>query len=242
LAQPERDVAGAAVVLDEDWLRRQLRLALAIDRRDGIGDRGGDAWRLGEARRSPVVLARSLVRLWREPALLERVRVAGAAIRVITPKPRETRGAPFGPGVEWLALEDRFAFYGGSISFIGTSGMAPSGVDPTVPVRGPFSADSRWVTVPEVWPHGPIRPTEAQAAVFKALWSFLGEPMTGERIMQCAGLKSDKPIDVFKVKGRDKGKSEPERRLAAYGALVVTPQRQGLYSMPCAAASSLAPA
>jgi hypothetical protein len=66
--------------------------------------------------------------------------------------------------------------------------------------------------------------------------------MTGERIMQRAGLKSDKPIDVFKVKSRDKGKPEPERRLAAYGALVVTQQRQGLYAMPCAAASSLAPA
>jgi len=235
---------GAAVALDEDWLRRQLRLALAIDSRDGIDDLGDDAWRLGDARRSPVILARNLVRLWREPALLERVRVAGAAIRVITPKPRETRGAPFGPGVEWLALEERFAFYGGGISFIGERGeQSPvQAADPTTPVHGPFSADFRWVTVPEVWPHGPIRLTEAQAAVFKALWSFRGEPMTGERIMQRAGLKSDKPIDVFKVKGRDKGKPEPERRLAAYGALVVTQQRQGLYAMPCAAASSLAPA
>ena len=51
------------------------------------------------------------VRLWREPALLDRVRVAGGDVQVITPKPRETRGAPFGPSVQWLALEDRFAFY-----------------------------------------------------------------------------------------------------------------------------------
>jgi hypothetical protein len=60
--------------------------------------------------------------------------------------------------------------------------------------------------------------------------------------MQRAGLESDKPVDVFKVKRRDKGKPEVERRQAAYHALVVTQQRQGLYSMPCAPASSFAPA
>ena len=48
--------------------------------------------------------------------------------------------------------------------------------------------------------------------------------------------KSDKPIDLFKIKSKDKGKPEHEARLAAYGALVVTQQRAGLYSMPCAAA------
>jgi hypothetical protein len=51
--------------------------------------------------------------------LLDRVRVAGGNIRVITPRPRTTRGSPFGSGVEWLALEERFTFYGGGISFIG---------------------------------------------------------------------------------------------------------------------------
>lgn len=58
----------------------------------------------------------------------------------------------------------------------------------------------------------------------------------GERVMQRAGQKSDKPIDLFKIKSKDKGKPEHEARLAAYGALVVTQQRAGLYSMPCAAA------
>lgn len=41
-------------------------------------------------------------RVLQEPALLDRVRVAGGDIRVITPRPRTTRGSPFGPGVEWL--------------------------------------------------------------------------------------------------------------------------------------------
>lgn len=225
----------AALALDEEWLRRKLRLALSIESRDGIDALGEGVWRLGDARRSPVLLARDIVRLWREPALLERVRVAGGAIRVITPKPRETRGAPFGPGVEWLALEDRFAFYAGGIAFIGMPGEPsdPQASDPTTPVYGPFSADFRWVTLPD-WPHGPIHLTQAQAAVFKALWSFKGEPRRAEQIMRRAGFDSAKPIDVFKVKARDRGKPEAEGPLAAYRALVVKQKRAGLYAMPCA--------
>ena len=231
----------AALALDEEWLRRKLRLALSIESRDGIDALGDGVWRLGDSRCSPVLLARDLIRLWREPALLERVRVAGGPIRVITPKPRETRGAPFGPGVEWLALEDRFAFYGGGISFIAPTGEPPAAQasDPRTPVKGPFSADFRWVTLPE-GPHGPIRLTEAQAAVFDALWSFKGEPRTAEQVMRRAGLDSAKPIDVFKVKTRDKGKPEAEGPLFAYRALVVVQGRQGLYSMPCAAAATAA--
>lgn len=232
---------AVALRLDEDWLRRKLRLALSIESRDGIDALGDGVWRLGDSRCSPVLLARDLIRLWREPALLERVRVAGGAIRVITPKPRETRGAPFGPAVEWLALEDRFAFYGGGISFIAPTGEPPAAQasDPRTPVKGPFSADFRWVTLPE-GPHGPIRLTEAQAAVFDALWSFKGEPRTAEQVMRRAGLDSAKPIDVFKVKTRDKGKPEAEGPLFAYRALVVVQGRQGLYSMPCAAAATAA--
>ena len=231
---------GAALALDEDWLRQKLRLALEIESRDGVDDLGGGVWRLGDSRRSPVLLARDIVRLWREPTLLDRVRVACADIRVITPKPRETRGAPFGAGVEWLALEDRFAFYGGGVSFIGAPGeQSPAqAVDPAMPVHGPFSADFKFVTLPD-WPGGPIRCSDGQAAVFKSLWSFKGEPMTAERIMDRAGLDSDKLIDLFKVKARDKGKREAEGPLAAYRTLVVTQRRQGLYSMPCAAAASL---
>jgi hypothetical protein len=151
---------------------------------------------------------------------------------VITPKPRETRGAPFGPGVQWWALEDRFTLYGGGIALIGMPGEPPDpkASDPTTPVKGPFSADFRWVTLPE-GPHGPIRLTEAQAAVFEALWSFKGEPRTADQIMRRAGLNSDKPIDVFKVKARDKGKPEAEGPLFAYRALVVVQGRQGLYSI-----------
>ena len=227
---------GAALVLDEDWLRQKMRLALGIESRDGIDDLGGGAWRLGDARRSPVLLARDLTRVLHEPALLERVRVAGGDIRVITPRPSTTRGSPFGAGVEWLVLEERFTFYGGGITFIASpSSATPVVVDLATPVNGPFSADFKWATLPDI-SSVPIQFTDGQAKVFESLWSFRGEATTAERIMQRAGLGSDKPIDVFKIKAKDKGKPEPAAQHAAYGALVVTQKRAGLYAMPCAAA------
>ena len=70
--------------------------------------------------------------------------------------------------------------------------------------------------------------------VFEALWAFKGAEMDGERIMQRTGQKSEKPNDLFKIKAKDKGKPEPAAQHAAYGALVVTQKRAGLYSMPCA--------
>jgi hypothetical protein len=59
--------------------------------------------------------------------------------------------------------------------------------------------------------------------------------MPAERIMGSAGLKSDKPNDIFKMKARDKGRPEAEGPLVAYRTLVTTRQREGLYAMPCAA-------
>ena len=233
---PVEAIDGAALALDEDWLRQKMRLALDIESRDDIDDLGDGAWRLGNSRSSPVVLARELTRVLHEPTLLDRVRVAGSNIRVITPRPRTTRGSPFGSGVEWLALEERFTFYGGGIAFIPSiPSVAPAVADPAAPVNGPFSADFKWVTLPDVQAT-PIRFTDGQAKVFESLWSFKGEATTAERIMQRAGLGSDKPIDVFKIKAKDKGKPEPAAQHAAYGALVVTQKRAGLYAMPCAAA------
>lgn len=227
---------GAALALDEDWLRQKMRLALGIESRDGIDDLGDGVWRLGDARRSPVLLARDLTRVLQEPALLDRVRVAGGNIRIITPKPRTTRGSPFGIGVEWLALEERFTFYGSGIALVGTPSPAAQQTiaDPAKPVYGPFSADFKWATLPDI-SGTPIRFTDGQSKVFRALWSFKGEATTAERIMQRAGLDSAKPSDLFKIKPKDKGKPEPAAQHAAYGALVVTQQRAGLYSMPCAA-------
>lgn len=73
------------------------------------------------------------------------------------------------------------------------------------------------------------------------MWSFKGVAVTAERVMQRAGLDSDKPIDLFKIKARDRGKPVPEAQHTAYRELVDTQQR-GFYSMPCAVAPRLAPA
>ena len=190
---PVEAIDGAALALDEDWLRQKMRLALDIESRDDIDDLGDGVWRLGNARSSPVVLARDLTRVLHEPSLLDRVRVAGSNIRVITPRPRTTRGSPFGSGVEWLALEERFTFYGGGITFIPSVPSAvPAVADPAAPVNGPFSADFKWATLPDVQA-SPIRFTDGQAKVFGALWSFKGQATTADRIMQRAGLDSAKP-------------------------------------------------
>ncbi|MFN7644542.1 MAG: hypothetical protein ACK5PW_15905 [Burkholderiales bacterium] len=175
----------AAVILDEGWLRSKLRIALEIESRDGVTDLGDGIWRLGDARREPVLLARSLTRLWAEPAVFDRIRVPGASIRVIAPRAAQMRGAPFPTGIVWLPLEERFTFYGGGIAHIrpGTTPEPAAAADPWTPVHGPFSADFGWVTLDD-WTHGPIRCTDGQAAVFRALWSFKAEPVTAERVMQ----------------------------------------------------------
>jgi hypothetical protein len=222
---------GAALALDEVWLRKKIRLALGIESRDSIDDLGDGVWRLGDARRSPVLLVRDPTRVLREPALLDRVSVRGGDIRLITPNLHGLQNAAFGVGVYWLPLEERFAFYGDGVSFmdLGVVNRSPEpsapGMDPTVPVHGPFSEDFRWVTLPNG--SEAIRCTDAQAEVFKALWLFKGEEVTAEQIMFRANLKSDKPIDVFKAKAH----ADPKR---AYQALVITQRRAGLYSMPCA--------
>ncbi len=225
----------AAVMLDEGWLRSKLRIALEIESRDGVTDLGNGIWRLGEARREPVLLSRSLPRLWADPAVFDRIRVPGAGIRVIAPRAAEVRGVPFAAGIDWLPMEERFTFYGGGIAHIrpGATPEPPVAVDPWTPVHGPFSADFGWVTLDD-WAHGPIRCTDGQAAVFSALWSFKGAEVDGERIMTRAGQSSDKPIDLFKVKTTNKGKPEYEGPLHAYRALVKTNRRQGVYWMPCA--------
>lgn len=214
---------GAALALDEDWLRQKMRLALGIESRDGINDLGGGVWRLGDARRSPIVLARDLARVLHEPSLLDRVRVAGGDIRVITPRPSTTLGSPFGAGVEWLVLEERFTFYGSGLTLLGTPSpsVTPVAADPATPVNGPFSADFKWATLPDVQAT-PIQFTDGQSKVLGALWSFKGEATTADRIMQRAGLDSAKPSDLFKIKVKDKGKPGPAAQHAAYGVLVVT--------------------
>ena len=102
-----------ALELDESWLRSKLRTALGIESRDSVVDLDDGVWRLGAARRDPVLLARNLNRLWANQSLFDRVRVPGGNTRVIAPRTSQLRGSPFPAGTEWLPLEERFMLYGG---------------------------------------------------------------------------------------------------------------------------------
>lgn len=69
-----------------------------------------------------------------------------------------------------MPLEEWFTLYGGGIALIGSdTGQASMLVaESWATYLGPFLADFRWISLDD-WPHGPIRCTDAQAAIFKAL-------------------------------------------------------------------------
>lgn len=217
----------AAVALDDHWLHRNLRAAQDIQSEGGSAHLAGGVWLLGTAAKQPVVLTRDIQRIWREPGLLDRVRVGNGPIRVIAPAGQIARGAPIDAGVEWVGLEERFRLRGECVNFLGASGatVVRRRIEPAAPVHGPFSQDFRLVYL-DGEDVDPIRCTKAQADVFRALWEFEGKDRRAEEVMTRAGRRSSKPIDVFK--------SQPEP-LRAYKALVVSSQKEGHYRLPCAA-------
>ena len=85
-------------------------------------------------------------------------------------------------------------------------------------------------------PGDPVLLSEAQAAIFKALWNFRGEPQPGEVILNKAQSKSDRPGDLFKIKPQNKGDLRYERQKLAFDTLVMRKKdRESSYWMPCAA-------
>lgn len=215
-----------AFALDDHWLHRRLRSAQDIPSDGGLTQLAEGVWSLGTVYNLPVVLARDVHRLWREPGLLDRVRVNNGVIRVIAPAQQIVRGVPPDAGVEWFGLEDRFRLRGEIISFVGAAGSTATRRrnDPSTPVHGPFSADFRLVYL-DGEDVDPIRCRKAQADVFRALWSFEGKDRRAEDVMKRAGRRSANPIDVFK--------NHPEP-LRAYKVLVDRTQKEGLYRMLCA--------
>lgn len=224
-----------AWLFDPDWLIRKLRGALNVPAQQGPIPVISGVWRLGAYQRRPVILARSLdLMLW-QPSLLTRARGAGLPW-LIAPKPlRDVENDPLAGAAVWLPLEERFTLYGGNLSFM-EPGTVPDDVvlaDAIEAVNGPFSADFRWVHL--AGESMPIPLSEAHASVFGAFWHFGGQEQEAHNVMSRAGLTSDKPIDVFKVKTKNKGDPKYEGPLRAYRELVKTNQRAGTYVMPCAA-------
>lgn len=192
-------------------------------------------WRIGMHHRQSVLLARRLDLVLQQQSVLALGQ--GAAVPwLITPQ--LLRGGdrdPLAGGASWFPMEERFTLYDGNVSFIEVGRIAnEQALDPTEAVHGPFSADFRWVRLQDE--EAPIELSAAQAAVFKALWDLGGEPQEAHLVMSRAGLASDKPIDVFKVKAQHKGDPRYEGPLRAYKELVKTNQRAGTYAMPGAAA------
>jgi hypothetical protein len=81
------------------------------------------------------------------------------------------------------------------------------------------------------WPHGPIRLSGAQSRLFAVLWKHRHQAQTAELLMREAGLASDRPLDLFKIKAANRGDSAYEGPLHAYERLVVRQRRLWLYQL-----------
>lgn len=219
--------------IDADKLIRQFRLALEIPPQQPQSVIVDGIWSIGKHNKTPVILARSMGAVLRHQSDIKRAFRHGL---VITPKPFRTGVGSLDDKMEWLPMEERFHFYGGQIRFLDSEASPSNDADDAAsPVYGPFSENFRWVHL-DRWPHGPIALSEAQAAVFQALWHFKGVPQQSEQIMNKAGRDSTKPIDVFKVKSANKGDPNYEGPLHAYKELVSSERRAGTYTMACAIA------
>ena len=221
--------------LKPDWLTRKIRAALNLDGSQQA-ELGKGIVRLGLFDRHPVVIAPKLITLQTCPDLIERARVGRCAEPwFFTPRPlKNVDSQVLGRAAYWWSFEERFALFGGGLSFIPPGAVIEElGSEPPGPTHGPFSADFRWVFLDDA-PGDPVLLSDAQAAIFKALWHFRGKPETAEVIMTKAGLDSLKPVDIFKVKTSNKGDPRYERPKLAYDTLVRTRRREGLYWMPCA--------
>ncbi len=223
-----------AWVVDEEWLIRKLRAAFNVPTPHEVVPITTGVWRIGLHQRQAVLLARRLDLVLQQPSVLARGR--GSAVPwLITPK--RLRGVdddPVAGDARWLPMEARFTLYGGNVSFIepGTPRVDAANVSAD-PTHGPFSDDFRRVQLKGEG--APIELSAAQGAVFKALWEFGGQPQEAHVVMSRAGLGSDKPIDVFKVKAQHKGDPRYEGPLRAYKAFVKANRRAGTYALAFAA-------
>lgn len=223
-----------AWMLDEEWLIRKLRAALNVPAHQDVVRIATGIWRIGMHQRESVLLARRSDLVLQQPSAPARGRINGTPWLISPKLPRHIDHDPLGGSASWLPMEERFTLYGGNVSFIvpGTA-VGDEAHASEDSLRGPFSADFRSVRLQDE--SDAIELSAAQAAVFKALWDFGGKPQEAHVIMTRAGLNSDKPIDVFKVKKANKGDPRYEGAHRAYRALVKTNQRAGTYAMPCAA-------
>lgn len=220
--------------LDDEWLIRKLRGALDIAPQSTTTRIADGVWDIGHYRRRPVVVARRIDLVERNGLQIFHGHEPRVQSWVITPRPLgRTHQDPLAGVATWWRLEDRFALHGMTLRLLDDeregTGDAQGDVVP-VPIHGPFSDDFLWVHLDD-WPHGPIRLTESQASLFAAFWKHRQQAQSAELLMREAGLASERPIDVFKVKAANRGDPRYEGPLKAYETLVIRHRRLGLYQL-----------
>lgn len=220
--------------LDDEWLIRKLRGALDIAPQTTTFRIADGVWDIGRYRKRPVVVARRIDLVERHGLQIFHGHEPRTQSWVITPRPLGRLSLdPLAGIATWWHLEDRFALHGMALRLLDDAQEDAGDIlRDAIPVaiHGPFSDDFLWVHLDD-WPHGPIRLTEAQARLFAALWKHRNQAQSAEFLMRAAGLSSEKPMDVFKLKPSNRGDPKYEGPLHAYEKLVIRQRRHGLYRL-----------
>ena len=224
--------------LDDEWLILKLRGALDISPHATSTQIVDGVWDIGRYKKRAVVLARRIELVERHGLRIFHGPEPRNQSWVITPRPLvRSPLEPLAGTATWWHLEDRFALHGLALRLRDPDqGKKADDLQeniPSVAVHGPFSEDFAWVHL-EDWPHGPIRLSDAQAHLFSALWRHRTQPQSAEFLMREAGLASERPIDVFKLKASNRGDPRYEGPLQVYKTWVIRQQRSGLYRFNCA--------
>jgi hypothetical protein len=221
--------------LDDEWLIRKLRGALNISPHATTTQIVDGVWDIGRYKKRPVVLARRIDLVERHGLRIFHGPEPRSQSWVITPRPLVRHPLePLAGTATWWQLEDRFALHGLAFRLLdpdqGEKADALQDGIPSVAVHGPFSEDFMWVHLAD-WPHGPIRLTDAQGHLFAVLWKHRHQAQSAELLMREAGLSSERPIDVFKLKASNRGDPRYEGPMQVYKTLVIRQQRHGLYRL-----------
>ena len=224
--------------LDDEWLIRKLRGALDISPQATTAHIVDGVWDIGRYKKRPVVLARRIDLVERHGLRIFHGPEPRSQSWVITPRPLvRSPMEPLAGTATWWQLEDRFALHGLALRLLepdqGEKADDLQDNNPGEAFHGPFSEDFAWVHL-EDWLHGPIRLSDAQAHLFAVLWKHRNQAQSAEFLMREAGLGSERPIDVFKLKTSNRGDHRYEGPLQAYKTLIIRQKRHGLYRLNCA--------
>lgn len=153
-------------------------------------------------------------------------------IGIVPRRPDLLNVLPTGIDVDWYALNRDFRLGRHGIEFIKsitTPVLANSQPPAFVPdPKVTFTNNYRLVHIPD-WKHGPILLTPGQASIFRVLVEHQPRWINARDLMTLAGLESDKPGDLFKIKSNRQENHKKAGALFAFKQLVEIKSREGLY-------------